>query len=126
MKKDVGVRKKEEKKSVKTYALIGFLVSGRGNIICTTQAEDDYSAAAKLGGYLVEPAQMSEQEMSVYAYRLPPSPSGVSWGQFRFNEDKAIDKLVKKTEPEGNWLTSAKNVGRHSDHLVLAEVPFLV
>jgi hypothetical protein len=116
---------KAKKKVLKTYALIGFLVSGRSNIICTTQAEDDYSAAAKLGGRLIEPAQMHMSDMEVYSYRLPPSPSGVSWGEFKFNADEAIDQLVEKTEPEGNWLTSAKNVGRHSDHLVLAEVPFL-
>lgn len=114
----------ETEQKLRTYALIGFLLSGRGNIICTTQAEDDYAAAAKLGGQLIEPAQMSRMDMEVYASRLPPSPSGVAWGEFRFTEEGAIERLVA-LEPDGDWLNSAKSVALNADHLVLAEVPFL-
>lgn len=112
-------------KILKTYALIGFSVSGRSNIICITRAKDDYAAAAKLGGQLIEPSQIGMDNMEVYSSRLPPSPSGVAWGQFRFNADEAVEELAKKTEPDGKRLNSARNVGRNSDHLVLAEVPFL-
>lgn len=110
---------------LKTYALIGFLESGRSNVICVTRAESDDAAAAKLGGKLVEPAQISQDDMRVYAMRLPPSPSGVAWGQFRFESDAAIEALAKTTEPDGKWLNSVRIVGRNVNCLVLAEVPFL-
>lgn len=110
---------------IRTYALFGFSESGRSNLVCVTQAENDYAAAKKLGGQLVEPPELAKAEMVVYGMRLPPSPSGVAWGQFRFESDAAIESLAETTEPAGHWFNSVRNVGKNSHHLVLAEVPFL-
>lgn len=112
---------------LKTYALIGFSESGRGNVICITRAKDDYAAAAKFGGRLIEPAEIGRDEMMIYAMHLPPSPSGVPWGQFRFEHpDAAIEALAEATEPtDKQFFTSVRNVGRNSARLVLAEVLFL-
>lgn len=112
-------------KRLRTYALIGFSVSGRGNIICVTRAKNEHDAAAKLGGEIIASPSVCREQMTIYAYRLPPSPSREGWSLFRFDTDESVERLATATEPDGDWVTSVRNTGRYSDHLVLAEMPYL-